>query len=284
MSWDRPPRIVTDSATDIPGELARRLDITVIPCQIHLQGRTYLEGIDITGPELFQRMRSGAAALTSQPAVGVFARTYEQALQEGRPVVAIHLGSGFSGLHDTACIAAREVDPERVTIVDSQQVSMGAGWLAILAAEMAQQGQPATQILAAIRGLVPRLRLFALIDDLRALRRGGRVGWVSSLVGQWLAIKPIVLVQGNRAEPTQKVRSFSRGLDRLVALGRELGPIERLAILHADAPRGVAQLGERFAAVVPAERTITAEAGAIIGAHAGPGAVGFAVVLKGQAG
>ncbi len=279
MTLDRPPRIVTDSTADIPGDVARGLDITVIPCQIQLQGRTYLEGVDISGHELYGRMRAGATATTSQPAVGVFAEVYRQALAGGRPVIAIHLGSGYSGLYSTACVAAREVDPERVVTVSSQQVSMGTGWLAVMAAEMAREGRPAAEVLAAVNGLVPRLRLFALVDDLHALHRGGRVSWVAGMIGHWLAIKPIIEVNANRVELKEKVRTFSRGLDRLAAIARGLGPIARLALLHADAPAALAELAQMIPGLVSAEHLMLTEAGAIVGAHAGPGAVGFACVL-----
>ncbi len=278
MTTHRPPRIVTDSTADIPGDVARRLDITVIPCQIHMQGRTYLDGIDISRQGLFDRMRNGVAVSTSQPAVGVFAETYRQALAGGRPVIAVHLGAGFSGLYGTACLAAREVDPERVTVIDSHQVSMATGWLAIRAAEMAQQGLSTEQVLAELQRITPRVRLYALIDDLRYLHRGGRVGWVSSWLGQLLAIKPIILVHDDRADLAEKVRTLGRGIDRLAALAAASGPIERLAILHADAPATLGQLAERISGLVPREQLLITEAGAIVCAHAGPGAVGFACV------
>ncbi|HOG48319.1 MAG TPA: DegV family protein [Anaerolineae bacterium] len=280
MSVDPPPRIVTDSTADIPADVARRLDITVIPCQIHVQGCTYLDGIDITRRELFDHLRRGDAVSTSQPAVGIFAETYRRALASGRRVIAIHLGSGFSGLYGTACVAAREVDSERIAMIDSRQVSMATGWLAILAAEAAQQGLGLGQVLARVRQALSKLRLFALIDDLRFVHRGGRIGWVSSMVGQLLAIKPIVLVRNNRVDLSEKVRSRLRGIDRLVALAGTLGHIERLAVLHADDPAGLADLSPRLSGLVPQGSMLATEAGAIVCAHAGPGALGFACVLR----
>jgi len=274
-----PPRVVTDSTADIPAAIARRLDIAVIPCQIHLQGRTYLDGVDISRQELFAHMRTGEMFSTSQPPVGVFAEAYRQALAERRHVVAIHLGASFSGLHDTACMAAREVDPARITVVDSQQVSMCLGWLVIQAAEMAQQGRPPGEIVAHTRQMIPRLRLFALIDDLRFLHHGGRVGAISAMVGQLLSIKPVVQVRQGRVDVVSKVRSFRRGLDHLRQTAEGLGTLERLAVLHADSIGPARELADRLARLVPATQLLTAEAGAIISAHAGPGAVGFACAI-----
>jgi len=280
MTTNQPPCVVTDSTADIPSEVARRLDITVIPCQIHMHGRTYLDGVDISRQELFAHMRRGEMFTTSQPPVGVFAEAYRRALAARRQVVAIHLGAAFSGLHSTACVAARDVDPERITVVDSQQVSMCLGWLAVQAAEMAQQGALPGDILTHVRGMIPRLRLFALIDDLRFLYHGGRVGAISAMVGQLLAIKPVVQVRQGRVDVVAKVRSLSRGLDYLRQAAEGLGALERLAILHADASALALELGTRLAGLVPPGQWFTTEAGAIISAHAGPGAVGFACALR----
>lgn len=280
MMDNEPPCVVTDSTADIPEAVARRLDITVIPCQIHLRGKTYLDGVDISRQELFAHMRRGEMFSTSQPPVGVFAEAYRKALAAGSRVLAIHLGDAFSGLHSAACVAARDVDPERITVVDSQQASMGLGWLAIEAAEMAQQGRPAGEVLARIRQMVPRMRLFALIDDLRFLHHGGRVGAISAMVGQLLSIKPVVQVRQGRVDVVAKVRSFGRGLDYLRQAAQGLGALERIAVLHADAAATAADLSERLARLVPAGQLLTTEAGAIISAHAGPGAVGFACAVR----
>lgn len=279
MMANVPPRIVTDSTADIPAEIARRLDIGVIPCQIHLRGRTYLDGVDITRQELFGHMRSGDLFSTSQPAVGVFAEFYRQALAGRHQVIAIHLGAAFSGLHNTASLAAREVNPERVIVVDSQQISMCIGWLAIHAAELAQQGRQAGEILTSLGLMIPRLRLFALIDDLRFLYHGGRVSAIPALFGHLLSIKPIIQVSPGRVDVHSKVRSFRRGRDRLLQAAGQLGPLERLAVLHADAATAAAELSGRMAGLVPAAQMVTTEAGAIISAHAGPGAIGFACAI-----
>ncbi len=275
------PHIVTDSTADIPAELARSLDITVIPCQIHTVGQTFREGVDITRRELAQRLRNLERVTTSQPPVGVFAETYRRLLADGRPIISIHLASQLSGLFSTAFMAANEVDQERITLVDGRQASMCTGWLAIGAAEAAQAGQTKDEVLRRVHDMMPRLRLFALIDDLRHLQRGGRVSWASGLLGSLFSIKPILLVKDGRADAIEKVRSLNRGIERLVALAAALGPLERVAVLHVDAPELVAQLVEETARVFPRERMVVGEAGSVVGAHAGPGTVGIACLMAG---
>jgi len=275
------PHIVTDSTADLPPEVARRLDITVIPCQIQMGGRTYLDGVDITRPQLYQHMRRGEALTTSQPPVGIFADTYRRLLADGRPLVAVHLGSSLSGLYSTACLGAQEVDSSRITVVDSGQASMCTGWLAIQAAEAAQQGRTAAEIVREARRQAPQLRLLAVIDDLRYLHRGGRVSWASSLLGNLLAIKPIVLVQEGQVRLLEKVHSWSRGIERVAALAAAAGQFLRLAVLHTDAAESAVALADRMGAFFPRERILIGEAGVTVAAHAGVGAVGVACLLAG---
>ncbi len=273
--------IVTDSTSDLPPELARRLDITVIPCQIHFGSETFREGMDIARHELYRRLRSGERATTSQPAVGVFAEVYQRLLRDGRPIVSIHLASRLSGVYSTACMAAREVDPERISVIDTRQVTMCSGWVAVHAAEAAREGRSRTDILQLIQDMLPRLRLYALIDDLHFLQRSGRVSWARSLLGNLLAIKPIAIVSEGEVVLAEKVRSFGRGLDRLIALATEAGRLEHVAILHAGAPQAAQYLEERLQDFLPREQMVLGEAGAVITAHAGPGAAGLACLYSG---
>ena len=159
---------------------------------------------------------------------------------------------------------------------------MCTGWLAIMAAEAALQGRPAEEIVRETEQRIPQLRLLALIADLRYLHRGGRVSWASSMVGNLLAIKPIILVHRGRADLAEKVRSWSRGLERVTALASAAGRWLRVAVVHAGAPDSAADLSDRLAAHYPRNQILIGEAGITIAAHVGVGAVGVAVVLAGS--
>ncbi len=278
---DHQVRIVTDSTADIPPELARRLGITVIACHVQFGNETFRDGIDISRQEFYRRLRHEGMFKTSQPAVGVFAETYRTLLAEGSQVVAVHLASRLSGLFGTAAMAAADLDRERLTLVDSQQVSMCTGFLAIQAAQAAQTGCTASEIVSQLHDMVPRLRLYAVIDDLRYLQRGGRVNWATGLLGSLFEIKPIMSVQDGQARLLEKVRTLKRGIQRQAELTAALGPLEHLAVLHVDAPAAAAEMSRRLAPVFPADRLMVTEAGAVVSSHAGPGTVGVACVLAG---
>ncbi|MGQ9682930.1 MAG: DegV family protein [Anaerolineae bacterium] len=276
------PHVVTDSTADLPADLARRLDITVIPCQIHFGHKTYREGVDIDRAEFYARLRAGERFTTSQPPVGAFVEVYRRLLEDGRPIVSVHISGALSGVYATAVIGAREVAPDRIAVVDGNQVSMCTGWLAVEAAEAAKAGASLADVMGLAQALLPRLRLLALIDNLQYLQRSGRVSWASSLLGGLLSIKPLLSIRDGHAELLEKVRLRSRGLDRLVALAAELAPVRRLAVLHADAPDVAQVLAARLSHLLAPEDILVAEAGTIISGHAGPGAVGVACLLAGS--
>jgi DegV family protein with EDD domain len=274
------PHIVTDSTADIPPEAAQRLDLTVVPCNIHFGGQSFREGIDLTRQEFYRRLREWEPFYTSQPAVGVFAETYRRLLEDGRPIVSIHVASQLSGVYNSARLAADEIAPDRITLVDGRQVSMCTGWLAIGAAEAAATGASTNEVIRWAEEAKPRLRVLALIDDMRYLLRSGRVGWAAGLLGQIFSIKPIVEVREGRVDLAGKVRSQTRGLDRLVAMACELGDLARVAVLHADAPDAATGLAERVSAIFSREPLMVCEAGTVISGHAGPGATGLACLYE----
>ena len=276
------PHVVTDSTADLSDEVARRLDITVIPCQIHFGSRTYREGVDIERSEFYLRLRAGERFTTSQPPVGVFAEAYRRLLEDGRPIVSVHIAGALSGVCGAAAIAAREVAPDRIAVVDGNQVSMCTGCLAVEAAEAANAGAGLAEVTQLLCSLLPNLRLLALIDNLHYLQRSGRVSWASSLLGGLLSIKPILSVRDGRADLLEKVRLQSRGLDRMVALVERMAPFRRLAVLHADARLVAEALASRLSHLLPLEDILVVEAGTIISGHAGPGAVGLACLCSGR--
>lgn len=275
------PCVVTDSTADIPPEITRNLGITVVPCHVHFGEQTFREGVDLTRTEFYRRLRGPERFTTSQPAAGVFAETYQRLLAEGRHIISIHLASRLSGVYNSASLAAAETDPERVTVIDSQQVSMCVGFLAMHAAEAVQAGCSTQEIIRQIHELPPRLRLFAVIDDLHSLQRSGRVNWASSLLGSLFSIKPIILIKEGRVDLAGKVRSLTRGFERVATLVAGLGPPARLAVLHADAPTRALELADHLADIFPRDKMLITEAGSIVSGHAGPGAVGVACLMAG---
>jgi DegV family protein with EDD domain len=282
-------RVVTDSTSDLPEELVRRLDITIVPANVQFADRGFQDGVDLSRDEFYRRLVQGPdLPTTSAPAAGIFAQTYRgvaaRSAAAGQPlegVVAVHLASRLSGLFNAARLGAEDVTETQVRLVDSQQVSIGTGLLAIVAARAAQAGLGLDEISKMLESRAPRVRLFALLDTLDYVRRSGRLGAARWLLGTLLNIKPIIAVrQGEVLPPVEMVRTRGQGLDRLTGLATELAPFEELAVVHARAPELAAKLMDRLAALHPPDQIIRSEVGVTIGTYAGPGAVGFVCIPR----
>jgi len=274
-------RVVTDSASDIPPAMARELGITVVPCNVHFGQRTYRDGVDLSSDEFFAELaRSPVLPTTSQPSVGVFEETYRRLAEETDQIISIHLPEKLSVTLNSARLAAQALPEIEIAIVDSGQVSMSQGWLAVMAARAARQGRKLADIVALVREAIPRLRLVAMLDTLEYIHRGGRIGRVAAMLGTLLKVKPLVQVLHGEALPLENARTRRGALRRLVEIAADMAPFEELAVMHARAPTLAQELAGMLAHLHPPERIVVSQVGAILGTHVGPGAVGICCVLK----
>lgn len=275
-------KVVTDSASDIPVTIARDLGITVVPDNVHFGQRTYRDGVDLTREEFFIELaKSPVLPTTSQPAVGVFEEVYRQLGREARQIVSIHLPAKLSAVLNSAHLAAQSLPDLEIVLIDSTQVSMGMGWLVIIAARAARQGKNLAEILALVKDTIPRLRLIAMLDTLEYVQKGGRIGKGAALLGTLLSMKPIVQLLDSELLPVENVRTRRRALQRLAEIVTEMAPLEEAAVVHANAPALAHELAEILAPVHPFDRILIGQVGAILGTHTGPGAVGVACVMRG---
>jgi DegV family protein with EDD domain len=273
-------KVVTDSTADIPEELAAELEITIVPCNVHFGLETYRDGLDLSKEDFYARLKtSPTLPTTSAPAAGLFEATYRELANETDQILSIHLASTLSAIYNSAHLGAEAVSGVEITLIDSGQVSMGLGWLVIAAARAAQEGQPLAQIEALVEDMRPQVRVFAALDTLEYLRKGGRVGKTVAALGTLLNIKPLVEVRDSAVLPLERVRTRRRSIQRLIELVAELGPLEELAVLHTNARQEAQWLAEEISSLYPLERILIAEAGVIIGTHAGPNGLGVACIV-----
>lgn len=210
--------IVTDSTSDISKALADEHGITVIPLTVSFGQESYSDGVDLTAEEFYARLQlTKTLPTTSQPPPALFQYAYQHLASRG-DVVSIHLSHKFSGTVDAARAAAREVAPDRITVVDSGSVSMGLGMCAIAAARVARAGGTSAACAAAAESVAGRLRIAVAFETLEYLRRGGRIGRATAFLGGLLRLKPILTVKDGETFPVTRVRSRAKALDELFAL------------------------------------------------------------------
>ncbi|HKP51422.1 MAG TPA: DegV family protein [Chloroflexia bacterium] len=274
----RQVRIVTDSAADIPADLARELDITVIPLNVIMEGKTYRDGVDLSGEEFYERLKTTrSVTTTSLPSLDAFAEAYRRLTTEGCDVVSIHLSSKLSGTFNAALMAstADGVSPEAIEVVDSRSVSMAQGWIAIRAVEAARSGGSLAEVDELAENLAKRTALYGVLNTLEYVIRSGRVSRLPGTVGNFLSIKPIVTTLPNgEATILEKVRTRKKALTRVVQLTSELGPLERIAVMHGADEEGATQLADMLQSLDVPQPIMICHIGAVLGTHLGPEAVG----------
>jgi DegV family protein with EDD domain len=272
--------VVTDSTASLPADLASLL--TVVPLTVVVNGVQGRETVDIAAEDIAQALNARRTAVTtSRPAPEEFAVVYRQLLADGaQAVLSIHLSTKFSGTYDAAVLASAEFDG-RVAVMDSHATAMGLGFPALAAAAAAREGQDLDSVRAAAQSAVSRTTTLFYVDTLEFLRRGGRIGAASALLGTALSVKPILHTTDQGVVVREKVRTASRALARLTDLAEEaagdatvdVAVHHLLAPERADALAGTLKdrLGGRLRA------SYLTEVGPVIGAHVGPGTVAVVV-------
>ncbi len=268
----RPVKVITDSTSDLPASFRDQLGIEVVPLTVSFGTESFGDGVDISPMEFLTRLKSSSSLpKTSQPSVPTFAAAFQHAIDEGFDVVCVTLSSELSGTFNSARLAAQEVDSDRVTVIDSRSTSMELGWVAVAAARAAQAGASAPDVVAAAEHAITHTSLFAVLQTLDYVYKGGRIGRAQHLFGSALAIKPIIAFRDGIVEPVERVRTWKKAIARLVELV-EPTPTD-IMVLHSDnlpdAERMASTLRERF----PSATVGVDQAGAIITTYAGPGAV-----------
>lgn len=273
-------RIVTDSTADMTAAGKQR--VTAVPLTIFFGQEEYADGITITQKEFYKKLvESAALPTTSQPNPSLFEEVYAQAKAAGDSVVVITISSGISGTYQSACIAAADYDD--VFVVDSQNAAIGTGCLAELALSLADSGMEASQIAETLNKEKENLRLFAVLDTLEYLKKGGRISGTVAFVGGMLSIKPMITLTDSKVAMIGKPRGNKQGNRMMVAEVEKAGGIDYSkpymlgytglddSLLQNFIADSEAALWEGQAHPLPQAMICS-----VIGTHVGPGAVAVA--------
>jgi DegV family protein with EDD domain len=273
--------IVTDSTCDLPAEIVSRYEITVIPLNINIGDKTFLDGIDLSREEFYAQLPNyDPAPKTAAPGPEIFQQIYNRLADEGRKaILSIHISESLSSTINSARIAARQFTRIPVTVLDSSQLSLGLGFVVEKAAQLAGLGHKMEDILSNLRGLMKRTYVFASLKTLEYLRRSGRMHFALARFGELLQIKPLLhMNQGNPV--AYRTRTQGKATARLLEWIAEYAPYERLAILHAGVPQEAKAMLEKIKDFLPSNDIPIVQITPVLGAHLGIGALGFACISK----
>ena len=274
-------RIVTDSASDLPQDLCDQFGIDVVPLHIRFGDDEYVDREELSTEQFWQKLStSSVLPETAAPSVGAFEETFRRLHEEGADgIVCVNLSSAMSATMQSAQVAAKALDGLcPIEVVDSKSVSMGQGSLALQAARLAKDGADIDTVLADIEDRQSHGQLFATLDTLEFLRKGGRIGGAQAMLGSMLSIKPVITVKDGVVQPAGKVRTRSKAL-RFIADRLHAGPIESVCVLHAGAP----DLDEFLALLDPSvsrSDVLVAQIGPVVGVHTGPRVIGITWVER----
>ncbi len=273
-------RIVTDSTCDLPAETIARYGIHVIPLYINVGNQGFLDGVDISREEFYTRLPNySTQPTTAVPSIERFSAAYHALADEGATeVLSIHISKALSGVVDIARIAAQETRSTKVTVLDSDQLSLGTGFLVETAAKMANSVNSIKEMIPVLTDQVRRTSVFAALDTLEYLKRSGRMNKYVAGLASLLQIKPILTMQ-NGKPGSERVRTRDRALKRVVEMLAAASPFERVAMVHTHTSSGILEeLRSMAAHLLPQGPIPTEDITPVIGSHIGPGAMGFAVV------
>jgi DegV family protein with EDD domain len=276
-------KIVTDSTCDLPKSVVDDQDITVVPCYINIGDQSFLDGVELSRREFYQRLPDSVSLpTTSAPGIETFVKVYQQIATQGTSgIISIHVSGSLSNIFDIAQLAAERVNKVPVTVIDSGQLTLGTGLLALAGAEAAAAGGTMTDILALLQEKASQVYSFAALDTVEYLHRSGRVSRLQSGLATLLKIKPLIKMH-NGELTLERVRTTNKALERLISLVSDLGPLDQLAVVHTDALDKAKGLQRKAQHLFPAGKApFFVEVTPVIGTHVGPGAVGLVVGCKG---
>ena len=274
-------KIVTDSTSDLPEDLAKSLGITVVPLNIHFGTEMFKDGVDLSADEFYRRIATGRELpKTSQPSVGEFVSVYERLGQDADGILSVHISSKVSGTLNSAVQAKEQANAASpIEVVDTYQASMGAGMVAMVAAREAQRGAGLEDVARVARQAVERCQCIALFDTLEYLQKGGRIGKASALLGTLLRIRPMIILRDGVVHELAKARSRKGGIARLRSVAVDFAPLEELAVMHSTTPDEARTLAEEVSDLLPeGKEPFIARFGPVIGTYTGPGALGIGLL------
>jgi DegV family protein with EDD domain len=273
-------RIITDSMADIPEEVAKKLNITVIPVNVLFGTESFRDGVDLTPEQFYTRLVSSKTLpTTAVPSLGVFIANYEKVAKEANEILLIAISHKLSGTYDTACKAAEMAKTKaRIEVIDSMHVIMAEGLIAILAAKAAQAGAGLDEIIKQVQTNIPRTEERMCFDSLEYLKKGGRIGAGQAFFGSILKINPVLGLRDGEVFPFSRERSRSKAIDALYNFALEFKNIDAIAVEDATTPDEADKLAQRLKTKFPNKPIYRSKAGAVMGAHVGPSIVAVSVV------
>ncbi len=270
-------KIVTDSTCDLSRAEIESLGAVMVPLSVSFGHEVYYDG-QLSHDEYWEKAQGAVWPKTSQPPVGSFRQAFSECIEAGNEVLCLTLTAHHSGAYSTACAVAREFG-DQVSVVDSRSVSAGMAWQVMAAVKAASEGLPRAEIVAMLEDMSRRTRLFAALDTIENVRRGGRVSKVMPVLDRLMGVfdvKIVLTMADGELSFVAAPRSYEGAVARVLNEVLSRAPLEKIAVLHTRVPARASTLADTLAEMAGLDRegVRVVEAGPVLACHAGPRVVG----------
>ena len=275
-------RIVTDSGSDLSDEETSKLGISIVPLSIRFGEEELIDRVELEADEFYKRMNNSEdVPQTAAPSPGAFKTAFEECFEQGaETVICINMSSELSATIQAAETGARELGDKDIRIFDSKSVTGGLGTMVLKAAEASQNNHSVDEILTLLSDLRSKTRVYAAIDTLENLKKGGRIGNAQALLGSMLSIKPLIDVSNGIVEEAGRQRTRKKSLlwlrDKLAEFE---GNIENLVVMHARA-EDLDEFLNTLEGLIDRTAIRVSALGPVVASHGGPGVIGICFTLK----
>ena len=272
---------MTDSASDLTKEEISDLNVEIVPLSIRFGEEELIDQIELGTEEFYERMKASSdVPQTAAPSPGAFQETFQKCFDSGADtVICINLSGDVSATIQAAETGSKNFNNKDIRIIDSRSVTGGLGTMVLAAGQAAKNGFSVDEIIKEVEDLKQKTRVYAALDTLENLKKGGRIGNAQALLGSMLSIKPIIDFSSGKVEEASKQRTRKKSLlwmrDKLSENGNQ---VKNLSVMHAQAG-DIEDFLELLSSTIDTSTARIGSLGPVVASHAGPGVIGMCFTL-----
>ncbi|WP_019424089.1 DegV family protein [Paenibacillus sp. OSY-SE] len=278
-------KLFSDSTCDLPKELIEQYDIGIIPLYVTFNDTAYRDGVDITTPELYERVKeSGKLPKTSAPSPADFMKAFEPYVHQGHTILFIGLSSQLSSTIQNATIAGEMLGEGTVKVMDSLNLSTGIGIQVLKAARALEAGKSLDEVVQLVESVKGKVETEFIIDTLDYLYKGGRCSGLQNIIGSLLKIRPVIKVIEGKMTPANKIRGKrEKALEQLKNNALSLQgsmDLDTIFVTHSLSHDDAAMLQSELKQRTGAKHVYLSDCGCVISSHCGPNTIGIVFALQ----
>jgi len=274
-------KIITDSTADLSKELYEKYDIEVLPLLINFGEESYLDGVEITPQEVFERIeKEDVLPTTAQVIPNRFIEAYKKYLSEGYKIISIHMSSTMSGTYQSACIAKEALETQDIVVIDSQNVTAALGMLVIKAAKLRERGYDIAKMEEELNNIKQKIKVSIYFNSLEYLVRGGRISKTAGIVGGILSIKLILEIKEGLMSVKDKLRGNKKSVNKIISDLENANLDDQVPVILIDVNN--IEIKEALRQYMKSNKVnfVECPVGSTVSIHSGPGCCGLVFLNK----